>query len=241
MEHGYHSVNPYHNGVHAADVTQAMHCFLRQDVLRRTLSPLEVMAALVASVCHDLDHPGMNERFLVATHNHLAGLYNNSSVLENHHWRSGLSLLWSSGLADHLAPHDLARLRRTLRAMVLATDITRQREFLDRLRSLRSEGGLTAAALAASAERRTFILQIAMKCADISNPCRPWSVCRLWSHRASEEFFRQGDREKELGLEVSNLCDRTEMTVAKVRWGIPNLVNRVCDVEHMIFFRERRW
>lgn len=174
------------------------------------------MAALIAAAVHDLDHPGKNERFLIATNSHLAGLYRNSSVLENHHWRSGLSLLWTSGLGNDLSPGDLARLKRTLREMVLATDITRQREFLDRMQSLREEGGLTQAAMAASVDRRLFVLQIAMKCADISNPCRPWNVCRLWSHRASEEFFRQGDREKELELEVSNLCDRNEMTVAKV-------------------------
>ena len=175
------------------------------------------MSAIIASVCHDLDHPGKNERFLIATSSHLAGMYNNSSVLENHHWRSGLSLLWASGLAQCLTPGDLSLLRHTVREMILATDIARQREFLDRLRSQREEGGLTRDKLLSSQERRIFVLQIAMKCADISNPCRPWNVCRLWSHRASEEFFRQGDREKELGLEVSNLCDRNEMTVAKVR------------------------
>ena len=29
VERGYHQGNPYHNAVHAADVTQAMHCFLQ--------------------------------------------------------------------------------------------------------------------------------------------------------------------------------------------------------------------
>ena len=29
---------------------------------------------------------GLNEKFLIATSSHLAGLYNNTSVLENHHW-----------------------------------------------------------------------------------------------------------------------------------------------------------
>ena len=30
IEEGYHSNNPYHNVVHAADVTQAMHCYLME-------------------------------------------------------------------------------------------------------------------------------------------------------------------------------------------------------------------
>lgn len=31
IEEGYHSTNPYHNAIHATDVTQAMHCFLQED------------------------------------------------------------------------------------------------------------------------------------------------------------------------------------------------------------------
>lgn len=31
VEEGYHSNNPYHNAIHAADVTQAMHCFLQEE------------------------------------------------------------------------------------------------------------------------------------------------------------------------------------------------------------------
>lgn len=39
---------------------------------------------------------------------------------------------------------------------------------------------------------RHFILQIALKCADISNPCRSWSTCKNWSKRVCDEFFQQG-------------------------------------------------
>jgi len=33
------------------------------------------MASLIAAVAHDLDHPGVNQPFLIATSNHLATLY----------------------------------------------------------------------------------------------------------------------------------------------------------------------
>ena len=73
---GYHDTNPYHNSVHAADVTQAMHCFLQESKIGSHLTPLESMCALLAAVCHDLDHPGVNQNFLVSTKSHLAALYN---------------------------------------------------------------------------------------------------------------------------------------------------------------------
>lgn len=31
IEEGYHGTNPYHNAIHATDVTQAMHCFLQEE------------------------------------------------------------------------------------------------------------------------------------------------------------------------------------------------------------------
>jgi hypothetical protein len=34
IEEGYHSTNPYHNSIHATDVTQAMHCFLQEEKVR---------------------------------------------------------------------------------------------------------------------------------------------------------------------------------------------------------------
>jgi len=75
VEEGYHSSNPYHNAIHAADVTQAMHCFLQEHKMRLNMSPLEVASSLIAAMAHDLDHPGVNQPFLVATSNHLASLY----------------------------------------------------------------------------------------------------------------------------------------------------------------------
>ncbi len=215
VEQGYHSSNPYHNAVHAADVTQAIHCFLQEDAIRRHLTPMEMMAALVAAVCHDLDHPGKSEKFLIATGNPLACMYSNSSVLENHHWRSAVAALWESGMMHALDEEsgERRRFQELVREVILATDISRQGEFLARLR-LYLDGELEMDLSAA--EPRHFVLQIAMKCADISNPCRSWNISRLWSHRASEEFFRQGDRERELGLPVTPICDRFAMTVAKV-------------------------
>lgn len=51
-----------------------------------------------------------------------------------------------------------------------------------------------------SGDVRHFVLQIALKCADICNPCRPWDISRKWSMKVCEEFFRQGDYERQVGV-----------------------------------------
>ncbi|CAK1588034.1 unnamed protein product [Parnassius mnemosyne] len=214
IEEGYHSTNPYHNSVHAADVTQAMHCFLQQKRIREHLEPLEVMASLLAAIAHDMDHPGVNQPFLIATSNHLATLYRNTSVLENHHWRSAVSCLIESGVLDQL--QDVrAKLEHQISSLILATDITRQQEYLSQFKGHLDNNTLDMR----RSEHRHLVLQIALKCADISNPCRPWEISRKWSLKVCEEFFRQGDYERKLNLPVTALCDRHTTSIPKIQTG----------------------
>ena len=49
--------------------------FILSLQIRKHVTPLEIMASLIAAVSHDLDHPGVNQPFLIATSNHLAALY----------------------------------------------------------------------------------------------------------------------------------------------------------------------
>lgn len=214
IEEGYHSTNPYHNSIHATDVTQAMHCFLQESTILEHLEPIEVMASLLGAVTHDLDHPGVNQPFLIATSNHLAALYENTSVLENHHWRSAVGCLLESGVAEQI--QDIRPdLENQISSLILATDITRQQEFLTKLRNYLDTDTLDLRL----AEHRHFILQIALKSADISNPCRPWDVSKKWSQKVCEEFFRQGDYERQLNLPVTSLCDRYSTSVPKIQVG----------------------
>ncbi|XP_076317316.1 uncharacterized protein LOC143229207 isoform X2 [Tachypleus tridentatus] len=213
VESGYHSNNPYHNAVHASDVTQALHCFLQEETISRHVTPLEVMASLIAAVCHDLDHPGFTQPFLIATSNHLAVLYKNFSVLETHHWRMAISCLRESKLLDHLERDVCVEIEWWVRSMILATDISRQQDFLVKLKKYMEESSLDLS----KKDKRHFILQVALKCADLSNPCRPWPISKQWSYQVCEELYRQGEVEIELRLPITRVCDRTKTSVARIQ------------------------
>lgn len=223
IEEGYHSSNPYHNSIHATDVTQAMHCFLQESKILKYLEPLEIMASLIGAVTHDLDHPGVNQQFLITTSNHLAALYKNASVLENHHWRSAVGCLLDSGVAQQLTAVK-PELEKQIQSLILATDITRQQEFLTKFKNYLNPGAGGEALDMQKAEHRHFILQIALKCADICNPCRPWDISKKWSHKVCEEFYRQGDYERQLGLMVTSLCDRQTTSVPRIQEGFFRVV-----------------
>lgn len=70
-------------------------------------------------------------------------------------------------------------------------------------------------------QQRLILCQIILHAADISNALRPWPICLSWSNLVCEEFFRQGDAERENGLEVSPNMDRnaTSQTTIGLRFG----------------------
>jgi len=49
------------------------------------LTHLEIVALLISAICHDFEHPGLNNTFLANTSDSLALRYNDKSILENHH------------------------------------------------------------------------------------------------------------------------------------------------------------
>ncbi|VDM30451.1 unnamed protein product [Hydatigera taeniaeformis] len=186
IEDLYHENNPYHNALHAADVTQATYCLLKRLRVEGFISAFDFMCALLAAICHDIDHPGVNQAFLIKTKQMLSIFYE-ESVLEHHHSNVCISVLLQSQCH--------------LKRLILATDISKQEEYLDRL------------------EVRLSFDIMAIKCADISNPCRHWEACLQWANCITEEFFQQGDRENLLALPVLPLMNRKKTTKAKVQIG----------------------
>ena len=57
------------------------------------------------------------------------------------------------------------------------------------------------------------VLKTLVHCADLSNPTKPIYLYRQWTERIMEEFFRQGDLERDGGLEISPMCDRQQASV----------------------------
>ncbi|XP_046879511.1 high affinity cAMP-specific 3',5'-cyclic phosphodiesterase 7A isoform X2 [Hypomesus transpacificus] len=220
VQEDYHHQNPYHNAVHAADVTQAMYCYLREPKLAKSLTSCDILLGLLAAATHDLDHPGVNQPFLIKTNHYLATLYRNTSVLENHHWRSAVGLIRETGLFSHLPAEDSLNMERQLGSLILATDISRQNEYLSKFRTHLDQGDLCLS----QASHRHFLLQMALKCADICNPCRPWELSKQWSEKVTAEFFRQGDVEKKHKLEVSPLCDNEVNSTGNIQIGFMSYV-----------------
>merc|ERR1712032_1177376 len=54
-------------------------------------------------------------------------------------------------------------------------------------------------------------LELFLHLADVSNPLKPFKICRLWAVRVLDEFFAQGDEERRLGIPIGMLNDRDKV------------------------------
>lgn len=67
-------------------------------------------------------------------------------------------------------------------------------------------------------------MDVAIKCADISNVCKNSRLSMKWTHLVMEEFFRQGDEERKLRMPVSPLMDRYNISVSKCQLGFIDFI-----------------
>ncbi|XP_074490813.1 3',5'-cyclic-AMP phosphodiesterase 4C isoform X9 [Sebastes fasciatus] len=228
LEDHYRADVAYHNNIHAADVVQSIHVLLSTPALEAVFTDLEIMAVLFASAIHDVDHPGVTNQFLINTSSELALMYNDASVLENHHLAVGFKLLQEDNcdIFQNLSKKQRESLRKMVIDMVLATDMSKHMNFLADMKTMVETKKVTSLGvlLLDNYSDRIQVLQNMIHCADLSNPTKPLELYRQWTDRIMEEFFTQGDRERDKGMEISPMCDKHNASVEKTQVGFIDYV-----------------
>ena len=124
--------NPYHNWHHAFDVTQTLYALATASGVLQRLSPVEQLSLLLAALCHDLEHPGVNNNFLTEAEPRLWHAAGASSTLERHHFLRGLQIIRRPdiNLMAPLSFADRSRVETLMQRLILATDMARHSEFV---------------------------------------------------------------------------------------------------------------
>ncbi|XP_011405148.2 PREDICTED: calcium/calmodulin-dependent 3',5'-cyclic nucleotide phosphodiesterase 1B-like isoform X2 [Amphimedon queenslandica] len=226
VENGYQlHGNPYHNCTHAADVVQTVHSFIKLAKLEEWLSKLEILALLFSAIIHDLEHTGTTNSFHVHTRSELSLCYNDQSILENYHLNRAFTILkeMEVNIFRNLTTEQFTQVRTLTIEMVLATDMSKHFAQLKHMkRLLSSSDGWCQLQNSEKSSLLCLILHIA----DISHPGKEWAMHHQWTERIQEEFFRQGDKEQELGLLCSPLCDRATTVVPESQKGFIDFIIR---------------
>lgn len=211
VRHAYQNV-PYHCWRHAFDVTQFCFWLLYVGGAAEKLLPLDRASLLIAALVHDVDHPGLNNNFLVSTLSPLAVRYNDASVLEKHHAARAFEL-GAGSIFARLDRAEFKYVRKVIVRCVIATDLALH---ADRMRAFDERA---VAFDFAKDDDRMLVCELLLKCADISNPTRPFALSKYWSDVLTEENFVQGAREREAGLPISPFMDPTTLNQPKMSIG----------------------
>ncbi|KAJ8377008.1 hypothetical protein SKAU_G00075880 [Synaphobranchus kaupii] len=109
----------------------------------------------------------------------------------------------------------LRELRALVVEMVLATDMSCHFQQIKAMKSfLQQPEGID----------KPKALSLLLHTADISHPAKNWHLHHRWTSSLLEEFFQQGDKESDLGLPFSPLCDRKSTMVAQSQIGFIDFI-----------------
>jgi len=224
------SVIDYHNVAHAASVLVFTFRLLQYGGVAAAIKDcssseregqLKVLAFVLAALVHDLEHPGLSNKFLVQS-GHERAMSHGTHTNEWHHLAVAFELLALPELdfLDVLQDAEAEQCKSLVSSLVLATDMAEGARIQKDLAEL-----LDKADLVGQLEIMPLAMQIALKCADLGHLALPWHEHCSWVQRLETEFFAQGDREKELGFEeVTFLMDRDKPGVSETQVGFFDFV-----------------
>lgn len=150
-------------------------------------------------------------------------------------------------------------MRRGIIAAILHTDMVKHNEMIkelsllyqmnsDALDALKPDGVVHS-----SSSTTQTILNALLHCADIGNPMKPWDICYQLAHLCLDEFFAQGDMEKEKGIPVQMLNDRDkvnrpnsqvgfiEFVIAPMAESMSNIFPQLDQLAHNLSFNVQTW
>uniref|UniRef100_A0A4W5M0F8 Phosphodiesterase n=1 Tax=Hucho hucho TaxID=62062 RepID=A0A4W5M0F8_9TELE len=196
----------YHNWRHAFNTSQCMFALFKSGQLQSNMSELEILALMIATLSHDLDHRGVNNSYIQRSDHPLAQLYCHSTM-EHHHFDQCLMILNSPGnqILSSLSLDEYKATLKMIERAILATDLAlymkRRGEFFELTKNSQFVWD--------DDYHKDLLRSMLMTACDISAITKPWPVQKRIAELVATEFFEQGDKERqELNIEPIDLMNR---------------------------------
>ena len=118
------------------------------------------------------------------------------------------------------SPERYAEARATMVYAILGTDMKFHFDHMSKFKTRYSAGAYESP----SRTDVRLLLAMCLHAADVSNPTKHWRLATEWTVRGMEEFFRQGEKEAELGLPISPFMDRNKTDIAQCQAGFVSVL-----------------
>jgi len=177
---------PYHNWSHAFSVAHAIYTVIKQT--RHQFTPNQCIALFVACLCHDLDHRGKTNAFMVKSASTLASIYS-TSTMERHHFNQTVTILQteSHNIFKHFSSKEYRQMLDEIRHCILATDLALFFENRPKLERIVDNNEFDWNVK----EHVPLVMGLSMTAADLCSSYKQWEVQRSNVSIIMEEFFLQ--------------------------------------------------
>lgn len=205
----------YHNWIHAIDVLQYYAYLIRMASIDKVFNSLELLAVCVASLCHDVGHMGCDNIFNINVQSPIGILYKGLGVNEMHHCALTINLITTMdpNIFHLLDDSETKKIWNYIIQMILATDMNQHLKLVKNANGIMDQGPINLA----NEKHRILAMKMLMQVSNLSNTARPFDIAKKWCQLISEEFFKQGDAEKFLKIEISSpKNDRKNQSVPKL-------------------------
>ncbi|XP_037068397.1 LOW QUALITY PROTEIN: probable 3',5'-cyclic phosphodiesterase pde-5 [Pollicipes pollicipes] len=196
---------PYHNWTHGFAVANMIYCIIKHnpDVFKT----IESLSLYVGSLCHDLDHRGRNNKFMLDTDSAIAAIYS-TSTMEHHHFNQTVTILQQEGhnILGKLSSSEYKQALSNIKHCILATDLALFFPNKAKLAGILKEGLFDWG----NSEHRLLLQAISMTACDLCASSKPWKIQIQTVADIFEEFYEQGDAEKQAGRTPLQLMDRSQ-------------------------------
>ncbi|OMJ82629.1 hypothetical protein SteCoe_16609 [Stentor coeruleus] len=199
--------NPFHNFYHGFAVCQLLYVVSERNLnFKDFLTESDEKILLLSGLGHDLNHPGVNNMFLINSKHELACKYSNSGVLENYHAATLIEFLCQDRFDIGVSDEDRERIVQT----ILATDMAQHKLVMETFAENMKVYDIT------NKEHRLMFMRMLIHGADISNPALDFELATIWSLKIIQEFNLQVWKEEQLAIPVSEFM-RIGNDIAKIK------------------------
>jgi hypothetical protein len=224
IQTGYKDV-AYHNKIHGMDVGRLAYYYATNwEMMEKCkLSQMDLGWLIIGGAIHDFEHLGWNNAYLIETQHEWAVTYNDISVCENHHVASSFEIIKKKpgcNIFENLSLEEFKMWRKKITKMIIATDMAFHFDYVNKFKAFNDEEFHDFS----KEDNKIFLMWMCLHISDITNPTKRWRESEKWTLLVYEEFFIQGDKEKELGLPVGDLNDRRNINLAKSQMGFIDFI-----------------
>lgn len=195
--------NPFHNFYHGFNVMHSTYYLLTSTKAHTLYKAEDILATLVAALCHDVDHTGRTNSFEVSKGSNLALLYHDTSVLEQHHAAIAFFTLQQENCNIFKAlPRDMyLAVRKVIIAGILATDMSKHFSIIARMNDRFQD--LLSSPLGSQETDKMALIELLVHTSDLAHAAKTFDICLRWSLLVRQEFISQAKEEAVLGLPVT--------------------------------------